>query len=121
VIAPVILRHMPNNAAQLDAVFRALADPTRRAVIERLNRGPAAMTELSQPFKMALPSFSQHLDVLKSCGLVSSRKSGRVRTYRLVPRPLKAAENWLSVQRTQWVDRLDRLDKYLMDIKEQSR
>jgi DNA-binding transcriptional ArsR family regulator len=119
VIAALILRHMPNNTAQLDAVFRALADPTRRAVIERLKRGPAAMTELSQPFKMALPSFSQHLDVLKSCGLVSSRKSGRVRTYQLAPRPLKAAEDWLTVQRAQWAGRLDQLDKYLADFKEQ--
>jgi DNA-binding transcriptional ArsR family regulator len=112
---------MPNNTAHLNNVFQALADPTRRAVIERLNRGPAAMTELARPFDMALPSFSQHLDVLRRCGLVSSRKAGRVRTYRLAPRPLKAVENWLAMQRAHWELRLDQLDTYLADLKEQKR
>jgi|SRR5882757_9275973 DNA-binding transcriptional ArsR family regulator len=112
---------MPNNTAQLDSVFQALADPTRRAVIERLNRGPAPMTELARPFKMALPSFSQHLDVLKNCGLVRSRKSGRVRTFRLEPRPLKTVETWLAGQRAHWESRLDQLDTYLADLKEQKR
>ena len=111
---------MPNNLTQLDAVLRALADPTRRAVIERLNRGPAAMTELSQPFRMALPSFAQHLEVLKRCGLVSSRKRGRVRTFQLAPRPLQAVETWLAAQRLQWERRLDQLDSYLADLKEQA-
>ena len=72
---------MPNQSAQINRVFQALADPTRRAVIERLCSGPAAMSELAQPFDMALPSFSQHLAVLESCGLVRSTKTGRVRTY----------------------------------------
>jgi DNA-binding transcriptional ArsR family regulator len=112
---------MPNYSVRLNDVFQALADPTRRAVIERLNRGPAAMTELARPFKMALPSFSQHLDVLKRCGLVSSRKSGRVRTYQLAPRPLKSVENWLARQRAHWELRLDQLDTYLADLKEQKR
>jgi DNA-binding transcriptional ArsR family regulator len=112
---------MPNNAAQLNRVFRALADPTRRAVIERLNLGPAPMTELARPFKMALPSFSQHLDVLNKCGLVRSRKSGRVRTYQLAPRPLNAAEHWLEAQRAHWETRLDQLDTYLIALKEQKR
>jgi DNA-binding transcriptional ArsR family regulator len=110
---------MPNNTAQLNSVFRALADPTRRAVLERLNRGPAPMTELARPFRMALPSFSQHLDVLQYCGLVRSRKVGRVRTYQLVPRPLKSAETWLAGQRRHWESRLDQLDSYLADLKEQ--
>jgi DNA-binding transcriptional ArsR family regulator len=110
---------MPNQNAQLDGIFRALADPTRRAVLERLNRGPAAMTELARPFHMALPSFSQHLDVLQHCGLVSSRKAGRVRTYRLAPRPLQRAETWLAKQRRHWESRLDQLDSYLADLKEQ--
>jgi DNA-binding transcriptional ArsR family regulator len=112
---------MSANTVQLDAVFRALADPTRRAIVERLNRGPAAMTELARPFNMALPSFSQHLDVLKSSGLVRSRKSGRVRTFQLTPRPLKAVEGWLAVQHAQWERRLDQLDTYLADLKEQKR
>ena len=70
---------------------------------------------------MALPSFSQHLDVLEKSGLVSSRKSGRVRTYRLAPRPLRLAEHWLERQRANWEGRLDQLDNYLMDLKEQKR
>lgn len=108
---------MPNNSVRLNRVFQALADPTRRAVIERLNRGPAPVSELAQPFKMALPSFSQHLAVLRNCGLVRSRKLGRVRTYQLAPQPLKAAETWLEAQRTHWERRLDQLDAYLTDLK----
>jgi DNA-binding transcriptional ArsR family regulator len=85
----------------LTTVFQALTDPTRRAVIERLTRGPAAMSELARPFAMALPSFSQHLGVLESCGLVRSKKVGRVRTYRLAPEPLKKAASWIARQRLQ--------------------
>ena len=110
---------MPNQS-QLDQVFRALADPTRRAVLERLGSGPAPMTELARPFGMALPSFSQHLDVLEDCGLVRSTKVGRVRTYKLAPKKLKAAESWLAKQRTLWEKRLDQLDDYLRQMKEKS-
>jgi DNA-binding transcriptional ArsR family regulator len=112
---------MPNQSAQLNRVFQALADPTRRAVLERLTSGPAAMSELAQPFDMALPSFSQHLDVLERCGLVKSRKTGRVRIYQLAPQPLKAAEHWMVRQRATWERRLDQLDAYLKDLKEQKR
>jgi DNA-binding transcriptional ArsR family regulator len=110
---------MPNQTAQLDGVFRALADPTRRAVLERLGRGPASMTDLARPFAMALPSFSQHLQVLERCGLVRSRKRGRVRTYRLSPQPLRGVEHWLDRQRALWERRLDQLDEHLETIKEQ--
>jgi DNA-binding transcriptional ArsR family regulator len=106
---------------ELTHVFRALTDPTRRAVLERLTRGPAAVSELAQPFKMALPSFVQHLGVLEDCGLVLSSKKGRVRTYALAPQPLKAAENWLSAQRLEWERRLDALDDFLETLKEQKR
>lgn len=109
---------MPNQSPQLSRVFQALADPTRRAVLERLCSGPAPMSELAQPFHMALPSFSQHLDVLENCGLVRSSKAGRVRTYRLAPKPLKAAEQWMVRQRTMWERRLDQLDNYLNTLKE---
>ena len=109
---------MPNQ--QLDRVFQALTDPTRRAVLERLTRGPAPVSELAQPFSMALPSFVQHLGVLENCGLVRSKKQGRVRTYSLAPRPLQAAEHWLSAQRTQWERRLDQLDDFLKTLKEQT-
>jgi len=109
---------MPHQTAQLDRVFRALADPTRRAVVERLGAGPAAVTELARPFGMALPSFVQHLSVLEESGLVRSRKRGRVRTYRLSPKPLAAAERWLDGQRALWERRLDQLDRLLLDQKE---
>lgn len=109
---------MPNQILQLDRVFQALADPTRRAVLERLGRGPCAMSELAQPFAMALPSFSQHLDVLETCGLVRSRKQGRVRTYRLAPKALAGAEGWMAKQRRTWEKRLDQLDDYLDEMKE---
>lgn len=109
---------MPKQSLQLDDVFRALADPTRRAVLERLGGGPATTSELAQPFAMALPSFTQHLSVLEDCGLVRSRKSGRVRTYRLAPQPLKLAEHWMSKQRLHWQRRLDQLDNYLEELKE---
>jgi DNA-binding transcriptional ArsR family regulator len=109
---------MPNQAVQLDRVFQALADPTRRAVLVRLSSGPTSTTELARPFEMALPSFSQHLGVLESCGLVRSRKAGRVRTYELAPRPLQAAESWISTQRAMWEKRLDQLDGHLEAMKE---
>ena len=109
---------MPNQEPRLDRVFQALADPTRRAVLARLSTGPTSTSELARPFKMALPSFSQHLGVLESCGLVRSRKRGRVRTYELAPRPLRAAEGWIARQRTMWERRLDQLDRHLAVMKE---
>ena len=104
---------MPNQSIELNRVFQALADPTRRAVLQRLSGGGAPVSELARPFDMALPSFLQHLDVLEDCGLVRSRKSGRVRTYQLSPEPLKAAEGWMREQRALWERRLDQLDRYL--------
>jgi DNA-binding transcriptional ArsR family regulator len=110
---------MPNQQViQLDRVFHGLADPTRRAVLGKLTNGPAAVTELAEPFNMSLPSFLQHLNVLETCGLVKSRKAGRVRTYRLTPKPLRVAEGWLEQQRSLWNRRLDQLDTYLADLKE---
>ena len=109
---------MPNQQAQLDRVFRALGDPTRRAVLARLSLGEAAVSDLARPFDMALPSFTQHLGVLEECGLVKSKKTGRVRSYRLVPQPLKAAERWMIEQRQMWEKRLDQLDAYLKIMKE---
>jgi DNA-binding transcriptional ArsR family regulator len=108
---------MPNQ--ELTRVFQALTDPTRRAVLERLTQGPAAVSELARPFKMALPSFVQHLGVLEDCGLVRSKKAGRVRTYSLAPEPLEAAEDWLAMQRAHWERRLDALDDFLKTLKEQ--
>jgi DNA-binding transcriptional ArsR family regulator len=107
---------MPNQ--ELTRIFQALTDPTRRAVLERLTRGPAPVSELAQPFKMALPSFLQHLQVLENSGLVRSKKQGRVRTFTLAPQPLEAAEHWLSAQRAHWERRLDALDDFLKTLKE---
>jgi DNA-binding transcriptional ArsR family regulator len=106
------------NSRPIDGVFRALSDPTRRHVLERLSRSPASVSELARPFDMALPSFVEHLRVLEGCGLVRSKKIGRVRTYRLVPKRLKLAEDWLGRQRALWERRLDQLDDYLIDLKE---
>ena len=109
---------MPTESPTLDRVFQALADPTRLAVLERLSDGPAAASELARPFDMALPSFTQHLKVLETCGLVMSHKRGRVRTYRLAPERLKEAEGWMAERRRLWERRLDQLDEYLMQLKD---
>ncbi|GAA2911650.1 metalloregulator ArsR/SmtB family transcription factor [Streptosporangium fragile] len=108
-----------NDEARLDQVFQALADPTRRKVIERLVSGPATTSELAKPFDMALPSFTQHLAVLERAGLVTSAKKGRVRTYRLTPGTLEVAGGWLAEQRRLWERRLDQLDHFLTTLKEQ--
>lgn len=96
---------------QLDTFFGALADPTRRAVIERLTAGPAPVSELHAPHDMALPTFMKHLSKLEAAGLVRSEKKGRVRTVHIEAAPLRAAEDWISQQRTIWEGRLDRLER----------
>lgn len=111
-----MVRCVPNQAIELDRVFQALADPTRRAVLERLSGGGSPVSQLAEPFDMALPSFLHHLKVLEACGLVRSRKSGRIRTYQISPEPLKAAEGWMSKQRALWERWLDQLDRYLGDL-----
>ncbi|MBI4423512.1 MAG: helix-turn-helix transcriptional regulator [Elusimicrobia bacterium] len=109
---------MTNQLSALPAVFHALADPTRLAVLERLSGGAATVSELAGPFKMALPSFTQHLAVLERAGLVRSRKKGRIRTCELSPRPLGLAQSWMERQRRVWDRRLDQLDDYLLKLKE---
>ena len=99
-----------------DLAFRALADPTRRAVLERLARGPAAVSELARPFSIALPTFTQHLGVLEDAGLIRSEKHGRVRTCHLVPERLDPVESWLGRQRALWVQRCDQLDAYVLSL-----
>ena len=108
---------MPNQQASLNQVFAALSDPTRRGVLTRLGRGAVSVSDLAEPFDMALPSFTQHLRVLEDCGLVRSKKCGRTRTYRLVPRRFRVAETWLETQRSVWEQRLDGLDAYLQELK----
>src|SRR5258708_35309339 len=103
---------MVASVATVDGVFRALSDRTRRDVIARLTRSPATVSELVESFDMALPSLMQHLRVLESSGLVRSTKTGRVRTYRLVPKRLQVAEHWLAAQRDLWEHRMDRFESY---------
>ena len=93
----------------LDSFFAAMADPTRRAVIERLASGPAPVSELHQPHDIALPTFLKHLKKLEEAGLVRSEKAGRVRTVHIEAAPLAAGEDWLRQQRRLWEGRIDRL------------
>lgn len=110
---------MPNQSAALDLVFQALADPTRRDMVERLTRGPASVSELAKPFPMSLPAVVQHLQVLEASGLVRSEKSGRVRTCRIEPAVLRSAEQWITERRTGWERRLDRLGEFLAEHPEE--
>jgi DNA-binding transcriptional ArsR family regulator len=97
----------------LDLMFQALADPSRRMMVERLSRGPASVSELAQPFAMSLTAVVQHLAVLEASGIVTSEKSGRVRTCRLDAEALSQAERWINARRTGWEQRLGRLGAYL--------
>lgn len=97
----------------LDGLFLALSDPTRRAVIGRLSRGPATVTELAAPFEMALPSFMKHLHQLEESGWIVTEKLGRVRTCRIEPQTFGAAQAWLDEQRALWEGRTDRLEVFV--------
>ena len=108
---------MPKSSPSLDHVFQALADPTRRAVLERLSRGPASVSALAAPLDMKLPSFMQHLQVLEESGLVRSEKIGRVRTCRLDPTAFDAVERWVFARKLAWERNFDRLAAYLDDTK----
>ena len=95
-----ILKHMLDQSGTLDLMFHALADPTRRGMVERLSRGPASVSELAQPLDMTLSAVVQHLQVLEASGLVRSQKVGRVRTCRIEPMALRRAEQWIAARRT---------------------
>jgi DNA-binding transcriptional ArsR family regulator len=99
--------------AVLDRMFHALADATRRDMVDRLSAGPASVTELAAPFTMALPSIMKHLAVLESGGLVQSDKIGRVRTYRMAPNALPMIERWVGMRQAAWNRRFDRLGEFL--------
>ncbi|HEY8253298.1 MAG TPA: metalloregulator ArsR/SmtB family transcription factor [Rhizomicrobium sp.] len=98
---------------ELDKTFAALADPARRAMVERLVQGPASVSELAKPLPMSLPAVMLHLKVLEDSGLVTSRKEGRVRTCRIQPQMLSQAEQWVSERRRMWERNLDRLGQFL--------
>ncbi|MCB9882102.1 MAG: helix-turn-helix transcriptional regulator [Planctomycetes bacterium] len=110
---------MSAAARLLDGAFHALSNVTRRAIVKRLGAGSATVSELAQPFDMALPSFLQHLRVLESSGLVTTRKQGRVRTVRLRTANLKRAVEWLAQQQALWERRLGQLDDYLRIMEDQ--
>ena len=99
----------------VDLLFHALADPSRRAMVERLTRGPASVSELARPLAMSMPAVVQHLHVLERSGLVRSEKVGRVRTCTVEPAALRTAEDWIAERRTAWEQRLDRLGEYLAE------
>lgn len=106
---------MLNQNPSLDQMFHALADPTRRLMVERLSRGSASVSELAKPFDMSLPAVVQHLKVLEDSGLVTSKKVGRVRTCTLDPGALTLAEKWIGDRRSMWERRLDRLGELLVE------
>ncbi|WIM10696.1 metalloregulator ArsR/SmtB family transcription factor [Enhydrobacter sp.] len=110
---------MQPSAAPLDLTFQALADPTRRVMVERLARGPASVSELARPLDMTLSAVVQHLSVLEASGLVRSQKVGRVRTCRIDLAALHTAERWISERRTSWEQRLDRLGDFLAETGDQ--
>ena len=99
--------------ATLDLAFQALADPSRRAMVDRLAQGPASVSELAKPLAMSLPAVMQHLQVLEASGLVMSEKVGRVRTCRIEPKAFTQAEQWIAERRALWERRLDRLGQFL--------
>jgi DNA-binding transcriptional ArsR family regulator len=108
---------MLNQSSSLDLAFQALADPTRRAMVVRLTRSPASVSDLARPLSISLPAVMQHLAVLEGSGLVVSKKVGRVRMCRIEPRALSLAEHWINARRTEWERRLDRLGDYLEVLK----
>jgi DNA-binding transcriptional ArsR family regulator len=104
-----------NNAADLDRVFHALADPGRRLMLERLGHGPASVSDLGKPLAMSLAAVVQHVQILEASGLVRTQKLGRTRTCSLNPATLRSAERWISERRTFVERRLDRLGEYLTE------
>lgn len=111
----MIVKCMLNRQASIDLVFQALADPSRRVMLERLSRGPASVSDLAEPFAMSLPAVMQHLKVLETSGLVRSEKTGRVRTCRIEPAALSAAERWFAGRRASLERQFDGLADYLAE------
>ena len=106
---------MLNRADDIDLLLHALADPTRRGIVERLGSGSASVTQLAAPLSMSLPAVVQHLQVLERSGVISTQKVGRVRTCRLEPHRLDQVQHWIAARRRAWERRLDRLGHVLDD------
>jgi len=109
---------MPSPRTNIDRVFHALGDPTRRAIVEKLSEGPISVSRLAAPLAITLAAVVQHLQILEQSGLVHTEKAGRVRTCRIEPGVLSAAEHWLADRRTEWERRLDRLAQFLAEESE---
>lgn len=107
---------MDQYSGELNHIFQALADPTRRAVLAQLGRGPASISDLAEPFDMALPSFMKHIHFLEDSGLITTQKQGRVRTCIIEKQRFAAVEAWLSAQRSLWEGRTDRLEQFVTRI-----
>ena len=107
---------MEQDARQLNGIFQAIADPTRRAVLGRLGSGPASVSDLAKPFDMALPSFMQHIRFLEESGWIRTHKVGRVRICAVEEEPFTAVQQWLSEQRAIWEGRTDRLQQFAETI-----
>lgn len=112
----MIVSHMEQYSQQLTDVFHALADPTRRAVLRQLGKSPASISDLAEPFDMALPSFMKHIRLLEDSGLIRTRKEGRVRTCVLEKKQFAIAEAWLTAQRALWEARTDRLEQFVTTL-----
>jgi DNA-binding transcriptional ArsR family regulator len=115
-----MLKYLPRGES-IDRVFHALADPSRRVIVERLSHGPASVSELAQPLPMSLPAVVQHLQVLETSGLIRTEKIGRVRTCQIEPAALRPVEQWISARRSNWERRLDRLGDYLTEREDKPR
>ena len=106
---------------RLDRTFAALADPTRRAILSRLARGEASVTDLASPFKMSLPAVSKHLKVLQQAGLIARIRKAQWRPCRLQAEPLREAADWVEHYRKFWEESLDRLDEYLRTLQKKEK
>lgn len=112
---------MPITPTQLDLTFAALADPTRRAILERLDAGEATVTQLAEPFSISLPAISRHLKVLERAGLITRGREAQWRPCRLQPAPLADASQWMERYRRYWEASFDRLDEHLKAIQQEGR
>lgn len=117
----IIVILMGNYSNELDHLFSALSDPTRRAIVRRLARGPASVSELSEPFSMALPNFLKHVRILERCGLIETLKQGRIRVCAIKPDALSPPERWLTEQRQQMAGTLDRMEAYAKKLQSAKR
>ena len=117
----MILSLVAQHLEKLNGIFQALADPTRRAVLGRLGKGPASISDLAKPFDMALPSFMKHIHLLEGSGLIRTRKEGRVRTCAIEKKQFAVIEAWLSTQRAIWEGRTDRLEQFVIATQEREK